>query len=88
MTGTNGAATAPPGEAVGAVLRLTDAQRARLALYAEAVRRAQAAFEEAFANILIGRGVDLDTHEARLSPDGAAALIAPRRAPAGTEGGP
>lgn len=67
-----------PAEDTAEVIRLTDAQQRRLALYAEQVRQAHRAFEEAFANILIGRGLDLDQVEARLADDGAAALIRPR----------
>lgn len=81
MIETNGATTLPA-EETAEVLRLTDAQRARLALYARQVEQAQAQLADAFTNILIGRGVDLDRVEARLSSDGAVALLRARGAPA------
>lgn len=76
MIETNG--HAPDLPATAEVLRLTDAQRAYLAPYVAAWVQAQQNLNAVFSAVLVGRGVDLDTHEARLSPDGGAALVTVR----------
>lgn len=57
------------------VIRLTPAQQASLAPYVQAVQQAQIALSQAFGLLLVGRGVDLDACEARLSADGTTAML-------------
>lgn len=79
-------ATAPTDD-LAEVIRLTDAQRAHLAPYLAALGQAQQNLNAVFAAVLVGRGVDLSRYEARLSPDGAAAIVrVTQPAPAGGEG--
>lgn len=65
------------------VLPLTPAQKAALAPFRQAVAAAQAALSQAFGLLVTGAGVDLATHTAELSDDGAAVTVRPRT---GTEG--
>lgn len=79
MIETNGRAPAEQApEAL--VLRLTERQRQRLAVYVQEAEAARQQVSNALTDILIGRDVDLEQFERwGLSPDGQAALLVPKR---------
>lgn len=59
------------------VTPLTDQQRAVLAPYVQAVAQAHAALAQAFTLLVVGAGVDLATHTAKLEDDGASYVVRP-----------
>jgi len=67
-------------DAAEQMVPLTDAQRAALEPYRQAVQQAQAALAGAFGLLVTGAGVDLSTHAARLADDGLSYVVTPREA--------
>jgi hypothetical protein len=62
---------------------LTPFQRLTLEPYRQNVLRAQEELGRALGLLIAGAGVDLRTHTAKLSDDGAAVTVQPREAPDG-----
>lgn len=72
--------TAPAAEPEAVVLRLSERQQQRLAVYVQEAEAARQRASNALTDILIGRDVDLEQFERwGLSSDGQAALLVPKR---------